>query len=251
MDNKYYGDDDLIFNTSTRLPVCFLVDVSGSMRTIFDDTGVRKTGRTEFKDGKQYEIVEGGRYYMQLVVDGVNKFYDAIKSDDMASNSCEISILGFSDNVDVLEDFESVDKKRPFVEPREGNNTNLGKAVERALDLLEERKNDYKRNGIDYFQPWLVIFTDGDPTDDVKEAQMRCQNLIRDKKLVVFVFTISDEPNQNILQGFTNKKIFKIKDAKIAELFEWLGKSVSVVSNSRPDEKIKLDASGLDDFLEI
>ena len=31
MNNKYMGEDDLVFNTAARVPVCLCLDVSGSM----------------------------------------------------------------------------------------------------------------------------------------------------------------------------------------------------------------------------
>ncbi len=247
----YYGEDDLIYNTASRIPVCFLIDISGSMGEIYDETGSVSTGETMFSDGQMWQIVEGGKSYIGDLVEAINEFYDAIKSDPTASKSCEVSVVTFGDNVHVLEDFETVDKKRKFEQPCLENNTNLGIAVNKALDLLEERKNKYKANGVEYFQPWLVIFTDGEPTDDVSAAQERCMKLIREKKLVVFPVAIKKDVSLSVLQGFSNKKPLCLKTDKISDFFEWLGKSVSVVSASKVGETIRLDVSVLSTFQDI
>ena len=42
----------------------------------------------------------------------------------------------------------------------------LGGAVELALQKLEQRKAEYKRAGVPYYQPWLVIISAGAPNDN-------------------------------------------------------------------------------------
>ena len=247
----YYGEDDLIYNTASRIPVCFLIDISGSMGEIYDETGSVSTGETMFSDGQMWQIVEGGKSYIGDLVEAINEFYDAIKSDPTASKSCEVSVVTFGDNVHVLEDFETVDKKRKFEQPCLENNTNLGIAVNKALDLLEERKNKYKANGVEYFQPWLVLMSDGAPTDRVKSVQKKTMEMSNNKKLSVFCLAIGEYADTDVLGGFSKRAVLRLKGLKFKEFFEWLGKSVSVVSNSKVGETIKLDTTELSEFSEI
>ena len=46
----------------------------------------------------------------------------------------------------------------------------LGEGVTAALRLLDERKAQYRAAGTPYYQPWLVILTDGAATDDTARA---------------------------------------------------------------------------------
>ena len=55
----------------------------------------------------------------------------------------------------------------------------MGEAVNLGLDLLEKRKNDYKSKGVGYYQPWLVLMTDGAPNGDYNELH-RAINRIAD-----------------------------------------------------------------------
>ncbi|MCR4911056.1 MAG: VWA domain-containing protein [Bacilli bacterium] len=249
---KYATEDDLIYNTSTRIPVCLVVDTSSSMLRITDDlTGVAPS-RQEFRDGQMWNIFDGNfNTSMTQVVEGVNRFYDAIREDELAKDSCEIAIVTFDDNVKVLEDFQTIDQKETFKEPPTGDNTNLGAAVNKALDLLDERKQQYKRNGVEYYQPWIIILTDGDATDVevAKQAQERCRRLEDDKKLTVFAFAIGDA-DKSKLQPFSRRKVLSIKDDKIKEFFEWLGKSVSIVTTTPTGEKVKLDTN-VDEWLSL
>ena len=46
-------------------------------------------------------------------------------------------------------------------------NTPMGEGVRLALDLLDKRKQEYKDKGVDYYQPWLVLMSDGQPNGNV------------------------------------------------------------------------------------
>ncbi len=251
MSEDYIGEDDLVYNTSARLPVCLCIDTSASMDHVIGGN-FKDTGKTEYKDGKMWNLVEGNCItYASEMVRGINMFYDAVRKDDRARLSCELAVVSFDDSVRVLEEFETVERKSEFKHPNTGNLTNMAAGVSKALDMLESRKDKYRNVGLDYYQPWLVLFTDGDPTDDVGRVQERCRQLEKDGKLVVFAFAISKNVNMDILSGFGRRKPISLKDDKFGEFFEWLGKSVAVVSNSRIDEKIHLDVSDIEDWGDI
>ena len=248
--SKYLGEDDLILNTSSRIPVCLCIDTSASMRRVIDGTG-RDTGETEFVDGKVWRIVEGGKNLLDNMNEGLEAFYKAINSNEQAKLSCELAVVTFDDEARVLEDFGTLDKKRPVRISETGDNTALGEGISLALKLLETRKREYRKNGVDYYQPWLVIFTDGDASDSVAEARQKIRSLEEEKKLTVFTFALSDDVNMKALGELSRRRHISLKTDKLEEFFEWLGKSVSTVSMSQVGEKVKLDTSGMDDWAEI
>ena len=230
--NSYTGDDDLITNTSRRLPVCLCLDISGSM--------------------KKNDAISA-------LNEGVEAFYQAIREDEQARNSCEIAVITFNSEVKIAEEFSTVDKKGKVHFTAEGG-TALAHAVNRALDLLEERKNSYKANGVDYYQPWLVIITDGKPGDpeDIPQAQSRTKKLAEERKLTLFPIAVGSDDNEekyrqvmDVLNGFSNKSAKHLKDLKFSDFFEWLGKSVTIVSASKVGDKVRLDTTGMDDWAEI
>lgn len=69
----------------------------------------------------------------------------------------------------------------------------MGDAVNKALDLLESRRDEYKRKGVDHYKPWLIIMTDGHPYGDssssaVPTAQRRTCDLVSNKNWLSFLF---------------------------------------------------------------
>ena len=82
MANYLSKDEDLVNNPSTRVPICLCLDLSGSMNTV-EGGEYRDTGRTEIIDGKRYSIVEGGETRVGELQNGLERFFDAIKNDDM------------------------------------------------------------------------------------------------------------------------------------------------------------------------
>jgi len=211
--------EDLVKNASHRLPVCIVLDTSGSMCDLIDD-----------------------------MVDGKNRFYDAVREDNDARFSCEIAVVTFNSTAEVVENFSCIDEKDKIMTPETKSFTSMAQGVALGLDLLEKRKNDYKNNGVDYFQPWLLLFTDGEPTESITGIQKKVKELEANKKLTVFTFSLDDAVNIETLKGFSKRSPMRIKDGKFGEFFEWLGKSVSIVSRSNPGDKVKLDTTGIDNW---
>ena len=92
--------------------------------------------------------------------EGVKTFYQAINDDEIARFSAEICIVTFGP-VSLEADFATLDTRpQPPILSASGN-TPMGEAVELAINSLERRKTAYKASGVDYYQPWLVLMTDG------------------------------------------------------------------------------------------
>ncbi len=82
----------------------------------------------------------------------------------------------------------------------------MNQGVELALNLLEKRKEEYKKAGVDYYQPWLVIMTDGAPTDDISPAVNRTLQLEQNKHLTMFLVGVGDSAKMDKLGRFSNKR---------------------------------------------
>lgn len=220
--------EDLVNNPTARVPVCLCLDTSGSM------------------DGQPINELN----------EGVRLFYEAIKEDETALYSAEISIVTFGgNNAECIADFASLELQPNVPKLLASGMTPMGEAVNMALDLLERRKDEYKDRGVDYYQPWLVLMTDGEPNGDKSElsrAINRTVELVNQKKLTVFPIGIGAYADMNVLGQFSPKRPpLKLQGLKFREFFAWLSKSVSKTSQSTPGESVKLDVEGIKGWGEL
>ncbi|NMC21135.1 MAG: VWA domain-containing protein [Thermogutta sp.] len=218
--------EDLLLNPTNRVPIALCLDASGSM------------------NGAPMEELN----------DGVCLFFEAIQADPIARASAEVAIVAFSDTAETLIDFQGLDRVgNPPTVMCQGGCTDLGGGVNLALDRLEARKQEYQKAGVDYFQPWLVLMTDGQPTtQEHMQAAPRTCKMERAGKLVVFPIGIGPAADMSILAMFSEKRRpLRLQGLNFREFFEWLSKSVVRVSQSRPGEKVNLDLEGIKGWAEL
>jgi uncharacterized protein YegL len=213
MDDLILRKEELTENPTPRVPVCLALDVSSSMST--------------------------GRKMDELNL-GVREFYAAVKSDEMARIAAEIAIVTFGSTATKLVDFASIDRQLiPTLTPN--GYTAMGAGVNMSLDILEQTKRIYSQMGLDYYQPWLVLMTDGEPQGEPPEvtqlAVARCQELVRKKKLTVFPIAIGNDANTAMLSKFSpNLEPLRVQNTDFKRFFAWLAKSINTASLSNPGD---------------
>jgi uncharacterized protein YegL len=116
----------------------------------------------------------------------------------------------------------------------------MGKGVMKALQLLDERKTAYQSAGVDYYQPWLVIMSDGYPTDSIEEASEAISHLTHNHRLSVFPIAIGNADTVVLSRLGGGRPALRLQGLKFEEFFIWLSKSVNRVSQSTPGEHVTL-----------
>lgn len=191
--------------------------------------------------------------------DGLKEFDNAMRSDPLASLRVEVAVVTFGGNVralnvttdgnreipaDAEQAFVTADSFHPPTLSASGE-TPMGEAVRRALALLHDRKEVYKRNGVDYFRPWIFLITDGNPTDSGWEAvadQVKAEEV---RKGALFYAVGVENADMKTLARFSDQRApLKLKGLAFRELFRWLSKSLTAVAQSRPGEQAPLPPVG-------
>ena len=212
--------DDLIDNPTTRVPVVLCLDTSLSMR------------------GERIDELNAG----------VKDFFQSVLSDEIAKYAVELCIVSFSTQATKILDFANIERQKDSFKSLNlvaSGYTAMGAAVNLSLDLLEARKREYRDKGVDYWQPWLVLMTDGQPTDDVTSATKRTVDLVNNKKLTIFPIAIGDGANMQILRQFSPKRSpLKLKGLMFSEFFTWLSISLKITSQSSPGTSVELPFIG-------
>lgn len=222
-ENVLIRSTDLIDNPTTRVPICLCLDTSASM-----------------EGAPINELNQGARL-----------FYEAIAQDEVAAYSAEICIVTFGLNgVQVITDFTGFYNGAQPPVLSTGGMTPMGEAVMVAMDMLKNRKQQYKDNGVDYFQPWLVLMTDGEPNGDqqiFENAANLVTNEVNNRKLSIFPIGVGRNPSMRALARFSGSRTpLRLKGLMFREFFQWLSQSVSATSQSTPGESMPpLDLEGL------
>lgn len=228
MSNFRINLNDLLDNPAPRVPITLCLDTSGSM-----------------SGDKLKELNRG-----------IAKFYESVRMDCTAASSAEVAIVTFSYQASLIQDFKTIGSCRQAPQiPSASGCTVLGSGVNLALDTLDRQKACLRTVGVDYYQPWLVLMTDGQPCGEspsvTSQAARRCWELEQAGKLVVYPIAIGNDADMNTLSRFTTGSALRLRGLCFSEFFQWLSASVIRVSVSRPGESVPRDLEGMKKWRQI
>ena len=218
--NKHvFSESDFGRSTKRRLPICFCLDVSGSM------------------SGSP----------IQELNEALQSFLASIRENDETRAAADICVVTFGGSVDILLPFTRISKDQVIPKLLATTSlTPLGEGILTSLELLSERKEGYKHLGIKYYQPWLVVITDGAPQGE--EAMENMETAINAAceleslgRLVVFNIGVGHNVDFSLLQRLSAKRAepIRIQSTQFTKLFEFLGSSSSsIISGGMRDEAL-------------
>ena len=184
--------------------------------------------------------------------EGLALFADELKKDQLASLRVEVAIITFESVAEVVQDFITADQFEAPTLVANGT-TMMSAGINLALDKIEERKQMYRDNGIDYYRPWLFLFTDGAPTEEqevVNAASAKLKQANSEKRVAAFSVGVG-VADMDMLTEISPRRPMMLKGLEFKNMFVWLSQSLSRVSGSRTDDEITLNTEGLKDWAVI
>jgi uncharacterized protein YegL len=207
-------------NPEPRCPCVLLLDISGSMQ------GAPLAALNE----------------------GLSAFRNDIVQDQLASRRVEVAVVTFNNEVQVAAEFVTADQFEAPVLTASGQ-TFMGTAINKALDLLQARKAQYRANGIAYYRPWVFLITDGEPQGEMPEQIERAAQRIREDeaaKRVAFFAVGVEGANMAALAAISppSRPPLKLIGLNFREMFVWLSASMQRVSQSQVADQVALAPPG-------
>lgn len=206
------NEDTILVPQSAHATCLILVDTSGSM----------------------------GGERIKSVNDGLRQFYQQLLADEQAKDIIDVAVVSFNDSVEVIQEFMPVSLVTEIPELTATGLTAMGKGLETAIEMVLERKRIYDMEGIESFIPWIVMFTDGAPTDDISVAKQRLDaenaksNSGRGR---IQLWTLAVEgASIDTLQSLTPRNLW-ITGNDYSKIFDWTRKSLAVISQSKPGDR--------------
>jgi uncharacterized protein YegL len=200
-------------NPEPRCPCLLLLDVSTSM------------------DGAPIDELNAGLVSLR----------DDLHADQLALKRVEIGIVTFGPPKTQLP-FESAEVFTPPKLVAEGD-TPMGAAILHGLEMVRQRKDEYRANGISYYRPWVFLITDGTPT--TSDAWQAAADAVRtgegSKAFAFFAIGVS-KADMEKLKEVSVREPLRLDGLKFRDLFKWLSASLKSVSSSTPGAEVKLTA---------
>jgi len=189
--------NDSIYSYHTICLCVFVLDISGSMR------GTR--------------------------IDELNKALNSFE-DEMSSKNdqLDMAIIAFNDNVSILQEPALIGSFEMPILSASGSTATVD-AVNAAIDLVKDRKNWYRANGIGYYKPWIVLVTDGAPdsSQDISALSRRI-SIDTENKLYNFLpLGFGEDVDMGILKQIQGDvPPMQLNSLNFGSFFKWLGASM-------------------------
>jgi len=196
-------------NPEPRCPCLLLLDVSGSMQ---------------------------GQPIVELNA-GLTTFKDELAADTLAMKRVEVGIVTFGP-VQIALPFQGAASFYPPMLVAQGD-TPMGSAIKQGLDMIRQRKDEYKANGISYYRPWVFLITDGGPTDEWQSAAAAVREGEASKSFAFFAIGVQGA-NMDTLQQISVREPLRLDGLRFRDLFSWLSSSLRSVSQSTPGMEVPL-----------
>jgi uncharacterized protein YegL len=216
---------DYSSNPNQRTPCLLVLDASGSMDT----------------------IGASGKSRIQALNEGIKALEKSLRDDDTALTRVQLAIVsvgGPTNDAEIMMDWTDANNFQAFPLTT-GGATPLGKGIDLALGMIEDGKLQLKQAGISYTRPWMMVISDGEPTDDRSAwntATQLCKAAEIDKKVEVFCIGV-EGANLKTLGELCLKPPLMLDGVKFKELFVWLSSSLSAASRSRPGASLELPST--------
>ena len=202
-----------------HMACCLLVDVSSSM-----GVGNSKTGKTP----------------IDQLNEGLMRFCEQVQQDEQSKKVVDVAIITFNEAPHLVQGWRPVASMEVSTLTASGG-TAFVPALQEAITQVQDRMHLYRRTiGEIQYKPWIVMITDGmnEHGPSVDTIAPTIHELDEQGKLRLWVLGVDDYDARDVAK-LTHRHL-ALRDQDFTSFFDWLGKSMRVISKSKPDANLEL-----------
>ena len=112
--------------------------------------------------------------------------------------------------------------------------TAMGAGLNKAMDMITERKRIYNELGTPYHRPWIFCITDGGPNDEYLGPMNRLKQMEYNKGVLAYCVGVDGFDSQTMGEIFDKNRIFALENLDFTSLFEFVSNSLGTIRESDP-----------------
>jgi uncharacterized protein YegL len=200
------------------MALVFLLDTSGSMGWPENDPPIRHLN------------------------DGLNRFKTEVSENKQTRDILDVAIVEFNSNFRVVQDFVPVEYMESINLVATGGTT-ISPAIREVLKMVDDRSRFYRRSGSEPYKPWVLLISDGQPSDDITAVAQEIKAMEDAGKVSFRSLSVGENDSETLqaLHQLSGQKVMKMKGTNFSSFFDWVNKSMRSVSQSSPGERPKAE----------
>lgn len=174
---------------------------------------------------------------IQLLKEAIGRLKAEMMMDEFAAARVDIAVVEFNDGARVVCDWVPLSQfQAPVLEAR--GMTAMGEGGNLAIDMVKERRRFYKQMGTPSYQGHIFMITDGAPTDDTTALADRIEyeESKGEHGKLKWISCAVPGADEQFLSKLSKRKV-AVETNNFGSLFNWIGKSLCIVSASDVDDK--------------
>ena len=203
------GGTQIDYTSEPHVACCLLVDTSSSMSA----------------NGK---------------IDELNRALSAFRSevceDVLSARRVDVCVIEFNSCVEIVTPFCPISSfQAPVLKAR--GTTSMGAGIRYALEAVHEQVSKYHRLGVECYKPFVLMITDGVPTDNITgigELIKSREDAGKYGHLRFHAFGVKGA-DFDVLTSLCHR-VAAVDDNAFMQVFNWASKSMQVISRSRTND---------------
>lgn len=209
VENQIPMGDGIDFISEPHVACCLLLDTSGSM------------------EGEKIKELN----------EAIIQFQESVCQDSTSAKRVDVSMVEFNSNIRVVTPFCPILKFKPPQLVAYGA-TNMATGVRFALEAVHKQVSRYHRTGIECYKPFVLMITDGRPTESMEgiaELIQARESQGRYGHLRFHAIGVKGA-DMDLLSTLT-KRVLAVDQNAFDSIFDWTSRTMQIISHSQPWEE--------------